>query len=173
MSLSSVRKGQVFTPDFAASIALFSLFLLMFGLVWNTSMNMFVEGPDTDQRQHHYSFSTLKTSGSPTDWNSTEVNVPGLYKDGYLSAEKFLDFYDLQVAEQRRLLGVEDFYLRIQDMDGEIMNYSNQKLEAFSGPERSTERNVPANVTVYASRQLAVLRENGERAELRYYTWEN
>lgn len=167
----SSLKGQVFTPDFAASIVLFSLFLLMFGLIWNTSIDMFVEDSSVDQDQHHYSFSLLKTSGNPSTWNSSNVEVPGLYSDGYLSAEKFLEFYDVNVDEQRRLLRAEDFYMRVQYLNDSIVNYNGQSLEVFSDSGFGPSRNFPENSTVYATRELSVLKENGKRVELRYYTW--
>ena len=164
-------KGQVFTPDFAASIVLFSVFLLMFGVIWNTSIDMFVEDSSVDSDQHHYSFSLLKTPGQPSDWNSSNVEVPGLYSDGYLSAEKFLEFYDVNVEDQRRLLRAGDFYMRVQYLNGSTVSYNGQELEAFSDSGFGPSRNFPENSTVYATRELSILRENGKRVELRYYTW--
>lgn len=165
------RKGQVFTPDFAASIVFFSFFLLIFGMVWNTSVDAFTQREPVEQVQHDYTFNLLTTSGSPSDWNSSNVEVPGLYQDRYLSAEKFLNLYDLTVSDQRRILRASDFYLGITDLEGDVITYNGRNLEAFSGTGAGSF-NVPQNQSVYASRKVSVLEETGKRAQLRYYTWE-
>jgi len=174
MAATRLNKGQVFTPDFVASIALFSLFLIMFGVVWNTSIDLFVDESNVEEVQHDYTFSLLRTQGYPHDWNTSNVEIPGLYtENGFLSAEKFKEFYDLGVGDQRRVLRADDFYMRLKYLNGTTVSYQGNEMEAFSGPDFTDSRPVPQNKTVYASRKLAVLEENGKRVELRYYTWPN
>lgn len=171
MEATRSSKGQVFTPDFVSSIVLFSLFLLMFGVVWNSSIDLFVKESNVEEVQHDYTFSLLRTSGYPSDWNSSNVEVPGLYKNGGLSGEKFNEFYDLSVTDQRRVLRADEFYMKVQYMNGTTVSVDGRNLEAFSGPDFTESRPVPQNKTVYASRKLSILEENGKRVELRYYTW--
>lgn len=167
----SSLKGQVFTPDFTASVVFFSFFLLVFGTVWNTSIDAFTQRQSVEEVQHDYSFDLLKTSGSPRNWNRTNVETPGLYRDGYLSAEKFLEFYNLPVSEQRTFLRAEDFYMSITDLQGDVLSYSGRNLETYSDTGVGSLE-VPQNQTVYASREVTVLDETGKRVQLRYYTWE-
>ena len=164
-------KGQVFTPDFAASIVFFSFFLIIFGTVWNTSVDAFTHREPVAEVQHDYTFNLLTTSGSPEGWNSSNVELPGLYNEGYLSAEKFLDFYDLPVNRQRSILRAEEFYIGITDFEGDTLSYDGRTLEAFSSTGAGS-RNVPQNQSVYASRKVSVLEETGKRVQLRYYTWQ-
>lgn len=163
-------KGQVFTPDFVASVAIFSFFLLVFAVIWNTSMEMFLDNQSDVEVQHEYTFSLLKTSGAPENWNSTNVTVPGLYEDGYLSAEKILELRDVSLDRQRKILKAQEFYLGVYYLNESLVNYRNTPLEVYTGSGADT--NYPVNNSVYASKQISVLEENRKRVELRYYTWQ-
>jgi len=165
----SKSKGQIFTPDFAASVVLFSLFLLSFGLIWNSAMSSFIQEGNLPERQHQYSFSLLKTSGAPEDWNRSNIRSPGLYSEGFLSAEKFLEFKQVGVTEQESLLRSQNFYMKIENMDGSKASYNGQNLTIFSGADFSSD--IPGNSTIYTSRQISVLEEKGKRVELQFYTW--
>ncbi|QGA81004.1 hypothetical protein [Candidatus Nanohalobium constans] len=163
-------KGQVFTPDFVASVAIFSFFLLIFAVIWNTSMEMFLDDQNEVEVQHDYTFSLLKTDGAPQNWNSTNVTVPGLYQEGYLSAEKVLELRDVSLERQRQVMKAQEFYLGVYTLNGSLANHEGRPLEVFIGSEDGDR--YPDNSTVYVSKQISVLEENRERAELRYYTWQ-
>lgn len=172
------NKGQIFTPDFVASITLFSIFLLMFGIIWNSSIQMFLAGSNTADRQNSYAFDVLKTSGQPENWNSENVTVPGLYIDGRFSAEKFLEFYDLEVQDQRRLLRVQEFFLELQYLNGTTVeydseDYTRETLRAYSGPPQASLGAFPENSSVYVEEEIGLLQENGKRVKLQFYSWEN
>jgi hypothetical protein len=170
----SLRKGQFFTPDFAASVVLFSMFLLIFGLIWNSAMGMFIQEGNIADRQHQYTFSLLKTSGTPVNWNSDNVELPGFYSDGFISAEKFAEFKSMGVKRQEELLRSQNFYLEIQYLNGSTVSYEggddSTALRAFSGGNVSAG-NVPEDSSVYASKELSVLKEKGKRVELQFYSW--
>lgn len=174
----SSRKGQIFTPDFVASITLFSIFLLMFGIIWNSSIQMFLGGSNTADRQNSYAFDILKTSGQPDNWTSETVEVPGLYSDGRFSAEKFLEFYNLGVQDQRRLLRTQEFFMRLQYLNGTTVEYESEEytretLKAYSGPSRASLGAFPENSSVYVEEEIGLLEQNGKRVKLQFYSWEN
>lgn len=171
-------KGQIFTPDFVASITLFSIFLLMFGIIWNSSIQMFLAGSNTADRQNSYAFNILKTSGQPDNWTSENVQVPGLYEDGKFSAEKFLEFYNLEVQDQRRLLRVQKFFMELQYLNGSTLEYDSDKytretLRSYSGPSEASLGAFPENSSVYVEEEIGLLEENGKRVKLQFYSWEN
>jgi hypothetical protein len=169
----SVRKGQIFAPDFVASIVLFSFFLLFFGVIWNGAVKAFIHEPAVTENQNDYAFSLLKTSGKPENWTPDSVVVPGLYSEGRISAEKFYNFFQLDVQEQRKLLRVQDFYMELEYLNESTVSYQGQELRAFSGPEFESAGNFPSNSSVYVEREISVLKENGKRVELQFYSWDN
>lgn len=166
----SENKGQIFTPDFAASVVLFSIFLLSFGLIWNSAMSTFIQEGDLPEKQHDYTFSLLKTSGNPSDWNKSNVKMPGFYSDGYISAEKFLEFKEIGVRKQQQLLRIQNFYMELNELNGSTASYNGQNLTIFSGAAFSP-KSIPTNSTIYTSRQVSVLKEKGKRVEFQFYTW--
>ena len=171
MAATKSNKGQIFTSDFVASFALFSLFLILFGTLWNTSIDMFTQEVDTLENQHDYTFSLLKTSGHPSDWNSSNVEIPGLYRDGNLDAEKFLDLKDISNLSKRRLLKAQNLHIRVEYLNGSLVELNEQNLQTYTNSGENGV--VPENQTVYVSNQETILDQNGERVELRYYTWHN
>ena len=171
MAATTSNKGQIFTSDFVASFALFSLFLILFGTLWNTSIDMFTEEVDTLENQHDYTFSLLKTSGNPSDWNSSNVEIPGLYRHGDLDAEKFLELKDISNSSKRRLLKAQNLHIRVEYLNGSLVEWNGQNLQTYTNSGENSV--VPKNQTVYVSNQETILDQNGERVELRYYTWHN
>lgn len=165
-----IRKGQVFTPDFSASVALFSLFLIVFGVIWNASLVGLIQDGNGFEMNHRYGFSLLQTTGSPESWNRSNVEIPGLYSEGYLSAEKFDEFFDLGVSRQRQLLRTQEFQLEIRYLNGSLVEYDGDHLDNLTAYSNSE---VPPSKNVYTSRQVSVLKENGKKVEMRYNTWEN
>ena len=169
MAVTVSGKGQVLTSDFAASIALFSLFLILFGTVWNNSVQMFSQETNLQERQHEYSLNLLKTSGYPSDWNSSNVEIPGLYHQGYLSAEKFLELKELTDSELRKLFKAHEMHLRVEYLNGSLVSRKGRDLKVFTDSGNSFI--VPRNRTVFVSSQETVSK-TGDRVELRYYTWQ-
>jgi hypothetical protein len=167
----SASKGQVFIPDFAASVVLFSLFLLAFGLIWNSAMASFIQEGDLTERQHRYTFSLLKTSGAPADWNSTNVEIPGLYSDGFLSAEKLVDFNEIFPDRQESLLRLQNFYIEVQYLNGTLVRHEGENLRVYSGGNVSAGE-VPEDTSVYSSKEISVLKEKRKRVELQFYSWD-
>lgn len=168
-------KGQVFTPDFAASIAIFSIFLLFFGLIWNAAMKEFAPQPEMVETQNRYSFNLMKTSGHPENWNRSNVEVPGLYDDGKLGADKFLELREAKVQRRRRVLRTQHFQIEVKDVNGSIVEYDASHISGYNGVEpleMYSSSTIPASKSVYTSHGFTVLKETGERVELRYTSWD-
>ena len=133
-------------------------------------MATFIQDGDVPEKQHRYTFSLLKTSGEPKDWNSSNVTIPGFYEDGVIKAEKFLDFKDVGVRKQEELLRTQNFYMELENLNGTLASYNGRNLTIFSGASFSSE-NIPTKSTVYTSRQISVLEEKGKRVKFQFYTW--
>jgi hypothetical protein len=133
-------------------------------------MSSFIEDENVPEKQHDYTFSLLKTSGNPSDWNESNVAVPGLYSNGYVTAEKLLEFKDLGVRKQEELLRTQNFYMELEQLNGSVATYNGRNLAVFSGASFSPD-NIPTESTVYTSRQISVLEEKGKRVEFQLYTW--
>jgi hypothetical protein len=158
------NKGQVFTPDFAASVTLFSAFLIGFALIWTTSMNTFVKDDDDLKQQTSYAFNLLKSSGEPDQWSSDNVQVPGLFDSGKLSKESLSAFNEINLSKQRQLLRLQDFRLSVDYLNGTNIT------RIYTGPE---EDDLVKNISdTYVKREYVVIEENGKRAEMRLYAWE-
>lgn len=165
------HKGQVFLPDFTASIVLFSLFLIIFGAIWNSSIQQFSNEDRTDEIQHEYTFNILKTNGKPQKWNSSNIEIPGMYTNNYIDQEKIISFKNLEVGRQRKILKSQEFYLELKYLNGSTPSYKNQKLKVFSDSGAQDSSPVPKNAEVYASRSIGLLEKNSKRVEMRFYTW--
>jgi hypothetical protein len=165
-------KGQVFTPDFAASIAIFSIFLLFFGLIWNAAMKEFAPQSEMVETQNRYTFNLMKTSGHPKDWNRSNVEVPGLYEEGKLSADKFVEFREAKVQRRRRVLRTQHFQIEVRDVNDSIVEYNASHISGEKDLEMYSSSTIPASKSVYTSHGFTVLKETGERVELRYTSWD-
>ena len=188
MTASTSDKGQIFTSDFVASFALFTLFLVIFGVLWNISVDVFGQETDNLERKHDYSFSLLKTPGHPNNWNASNVKILGIYRNGNLDAEKFLELKNFSNFKKRKLVGVQNFHLRAEYLNDTLSKYQGEKLQTYTdvgetkpipgeqyinNSESEIVTITPRNQTVYASSQETIIDQTGERVELRYYTWQD
>ncbi|MFB6158176.1 MAG: hypothetical protein ABEJ95_00780 [Candidatus Nanohalobium sp.] len=161
-----MSKGQLFAADFSASVMIFSFFILFFGLAWNSSLDLFASERNILHDQGEYTFNILKTSGSPENWDSSDVKVPGLYIEGRLSERKVLELKNLSESVQRRLLKTQEFMLEVNYLNGSTVMENGENLTVQTSA-------LPVNRSVYVHQATAVLREDRKRAELNYYTWQN
>lgn len=164
--MSRLTKGQVFLADFVASIALFSVFLMLFGLLWNTSIEKF-DATNTVQNRGEYTFSLLRTEGAPEDWNASNVEVPGLYDgEGYLSKSKFLELKSLPESRLRTLLKTQGYILELKYLNGSTVTAEGDKL-------RLNSSKLPSNSSVYTHNEIAVTSSDKKRVILDFLRWDN
>lgn len=162
-----LSKGQIFTADFMASIGLFTVMLVMFGSIWNTSVDTYSPEVDTQRNQHKYSFNLLQTSGHPSNWNSTNIEIPGIYENGYISGKKFLELKNLSKNKKNNVFNVKNFQIKVRNLNGTLKTINGTDLKT-----NSTENSeLPESKTIHTSKKYALLKETNERVKLRYNTW--
>lgn len=108
---TSSSSGQIISGDFIISIAIF-LFILAIIIPLFTKMmaerqeRQFIE--DVQTRLLFVSDAVLKTTGTPDDWNSTNVKSVGFSnKDGGINKTKIRRFISLNSSDAKKLLGLE------------------------------------------------------------------
>mgnify|MGYP006282054675 CR=1 FL=1 len=163
-----MNKGQVFTADFIASITLFSLFILFFGVAWNTSVVKFSEDKSTTSVQNDYTFSLLKTSASnPSESGDNFNSSVGLFDGVYFDESRFMAFKEnLSSVEKSTLLKAQGFIVDVNFLNGSNVSYKGVDLSVRSS-------GIPETKSVFTSSSIVVLEESRKRALLNYYTWEN
>ncbi len=110
---TSSSSGQVISGDFILSIAIFLFILAIIIPLFNRMSSDFQEQQfleDVQTRLFFVSDSLLKTSGSPNDWNVTNVKSIGLAdNDGRINKTKIRRLLSINSSTARRLLGLEGY----------------------------------------------------------------
>ncbi|MFB6182705.1 MAG: hypothetical protein ABEI78_01440 [Candidatus Nanohaloarchaea archaeon] len=118
-TLQNLKNGQVFEPDFVASLALFLIIIGVFMSQWNTIMKSKTQLNQVKEiRENAERTTTLlaSTPGYPNDWdkNNVKVVIPGFTnKNGYVISSKLAEFHKLTYKNQTDLLQAQNFYLKI------------------------------------------------------------
>ncbi len=106
---SSTKKGQVFTIDFLLALLIFIATIIMsLKLVLNTAND---DDYQILQLEARAISDNLMTEGLPTDWNSTNVLLPGILTDKKLSISKLQSLKELGYNNVSGLLNArKNFY---------------------------------------------------------------
>lgn len=108
MEVSTLRssKAQVFLPDFVSSVAIFSFILVFSMIIWNSLVVNNFSGNREDLVLNAERSQTLllETSGYPSDWNGSNVVVPGLLSSGHISPQKVLYLKRMNDKARNKLL---------------------------------------------------------------------
>lgn len=111
------RSGQIISGDFIVSIVVF-LFILVIIIPLFARMSeesrerRFIE--DVQTKLLFVSDSILKTTGTPDDWNSTNVKSIGLSnKDNRINRTKIARFMSLSSSDAKKFLGLEGLELNL------------------------------------------------------------
>ncbi|MFB6204355.1 MAG: hypothetical protein ABEJ75_01785 [Candidatus Nanohaloarchaea archaeon] len=166
-SISS-GKGQVFEPDFLASLALFTLVIGLFLAPWNTVMSSQTRFDAVKEMREDAVRTTtflVSTPGYPANWDAENVRIPGFATDdNVLSAEKISAFGSLSYQEKRRLLRVRNFYLVFLHSGNPIQIDGEPAVYGRSYSNASTIVPVEREVLVNVSGTL-------KPATMRYVVW--
>lgn len=164
MGVLRLSKGQVFTADLIASIAVFSSFLVAFGVLWNVSVKNSLETGPMEGAEGRYTFSLLRSEGSPPNWNTTNVKIPGVYSNGLLDRNKFLRLKNLSQSRLVGLLRSQGFRLKATYLNGTALTVNGTDLVV------STSQ-IPENRSVQTFRSLTLDSRTRKRVKLAFYRW--
>ncbi|MFB6208501.1 MAG: hypothetical protein ABEJ69_04060 [Candidatus Nanohaloarchaea archaeon] len=169
MALFTSRgKGQVFEPDFLASLAIFTLIIGMFLVPWNTivsSQTRFDVEKEMKEDAIRTTTFMVSTPGYPEDWDANSVRIPGFAsEDNVLDSEKLAAFDSLSYQKQRRLLRAQNFYLELVNATG--------TLQVNGEPAVYGRSYVNATTVVPVEREVLV-NDSGELkpVKFRYVVW--
>jgi hypothetical protein len=160
-----LNKGQVFMTDMVASIAVFSFFLVTFGVIWNVSTDEVTSRENLKEFKGQYTFEILRSEGSPPNWNKTNITDPGIYQSGKLDRDKFQKLDDLTRSRLRQLLRSQGYRLQAEYLNETPLRSSGDRLLI-----NSTEK-IPANRSVRTYRTITLDQRTGKRVELSFYRW--
>lgn len=96
------KKGQVYTLDFMIALLLFVLTILVSSkMIFNTTSS---NGYQILQLEAKAISESLLSEGLPSDWDSTDVILPGIIDNGKLSDYKFKELIKLGYANVSSLI---------------------------------------------------------------------
>lgn len=156
-------KGQVFTADLVASIAVFSIFLGAFGLIWNISIDKF-DNTNNPENIGGYTFSSLTSSGFPENWKASNVEILGLYSDGLLNTTKVSDIRNIPRSDLKRLLRSQEFLLKLEYLNESVVTRGGSPLRYNTSP-------IPSKKSVYVYRDIGVTAQTQKRVILEFMRW--
>jgi len=113
-----MKRGQVFSSDFAVAAAIFLFILTISVVAWNDLVDRTASAQDRllNAEAAERAMGALLSTGSPVDWpfaNASQMQIPGLAeKPGVLSQAKLDAFSVLDYNVARTSLGLPRFEAR-------------------------------------------------------------
>lgn len=170
LSIFSQSRGQIFEPDFMASLVIFGLVIGFFLTPWNTIMSSqtrFAAENDMRQQAERTAAFMVATPGYPEDWESSNATIVGFAEqENLLDAEKLDAFNNMSYARQKDLLRARDFYLEIANETGPLTVYGNDTVYGKSYENASTVIPVKRDVLVNVSGKI-------RSAKFTYVVWDD
>ncbi|NMJ77419.1 hypothetical protein GLU64_03345 [Nanohaloarchaea archaeon] len=150
--------------DFTSSAVLFSIFILSFGVIWNSATEEFTQDYEIRSEKVEYTLNLLETEGNPQNWTQKTVRFPGLYSGNFLDENKFIRLKSLSDTRKRELLKSNNYKLELK--------YMNQSQVKYNGKSLSTSSSeIPEFQSVFVEKSITVLKNQKRRAILTYYLW--
>lgn len=162
------NKGQVFLPDFVGSVVIFSFILMYFMIGWNGLVGDSLSDDRAELTLGAERSLTLllDTQGYPNNWNSSQVEVPGLRNQkGFLSARKILTMKSMAHDERTQLFRNQNHNFTLLE-EGNIARANGTRLTFGVGFEDAE--------TLISLKRSVVVNKSGEkvRMEAVYREWE-
>jgi len=140
-----MRKAQVWTLDFAASVVIFltALILVMFALNYTLYQSrQQVVLSVMENAAMSASDSLVRQPGIPAEWNRTNVSVIGLAsQENVLNETKLTEFMALDDSAIRGLLGIANYVFYFE------VRYPNGTLASLPGGGEITKGAYPSGAT--------------------------
>ncbi len=159
----NLAKGQVFAPDFLASVAVFTVMLSVFILSWNSIL---ADQEESREEQALYENAQrtmsqlLSSQGYPENWDENNVSTIGLaYSPNIIDIDKLEKMEELDESEQLSLLNTFNFKL-------EVIRINDENVEIGSD-------NTEGDLIMPLRRDALLKTESGkERVEVIYTVWQ-
>lgn len=124
-------KAQIALTDLFVALFIFSILIIFITLTWNRYNLRLTGGLETEEmmiKAFQVTDVLVESSGSPSDWNSTNVETIGLAShDRILSTTKVNKFINLPLNQTKTIFKIKtyDFYFSLTPIGGEIITYGN------------------------------------------------
>ncbi len=152
-------KAELFSSDFVIGLSIFLTAICIFGIFYTSLQNDIIDYEIRNEIQGkaiNIADLLVTSSGDPKYWNSTNVNVLGLYDDGLINLTKFEELKNIDYYTAKRFLGVGgyDFYIELKNASSYVLTNGTTVYEF--GREKSSD----ASQTFYVER-YGLTRLNG------------
>lgn len=157
------KKGQLVTIDFVGSVAIYVFVFIGIIVFWNIYSLRFdaiLGGKEMAFKAVKITDLLVENLGVPTDWNETNVAVVGLVSnDRKLDVDKLSAFKNVTYSEIKELFNIElfDFYFRIVDLNGALVNANGQFMEIGNLPGGNKESIIKIRRLVLYGSQKVIL----------------
>lgn len=172
MRAAEHKKGQVSSPDFAASLALFLVIVVVSAMLWNATVLKYSQFRDNrfmQDKAFSVTDALIRTEGYPRDWNRSNVKLVGLSEgeSHVLDPGKLIEFKSVanDTAKQSWGIGGYNYYVRITNSSGGIYVLDGTELEYGTLPAGEKDL-VPI-------KRIVLVNDSGtvERATLTFMIW--
>ena len=109
-------RAELFSTDFIVSILLFLSILVIVGFYYGNLQNDIYQQYQRDdmyKKAVNVADLLVASSGSPKYWNSTNVEVIGLYDEGRINLTKFVELKNIDHQTVREKMGTGMYNLNI------------------------------------------------------------
>lgn len=119
-------KAELFSSDFMISILLFFTVLIIIAVYYqNLQSDIYEANNRNDMYSKVINVASLlaESSGYPQFWNSTNVQVLGLYDSGKFNLTKFEELKKMNYQTVKTMLGTGtyDFFISLKNVSGSII----------------------------------------------------
>jgi len=162
-----MRKALAFSTDFMISGFIFFAILSMTYLTWNAIESKSIAFQDyryLSQKAGYVTEVLVRTEGYPNDWNSTNVNLPGLLdNEMYISNKKLDSLMLINLNDLKNMWGISsyNFNMTISDTSNVYFTLG----ETLDGSEKQ----------VVSKSRLVIYNDSNNliKTELQFVLWEN
>jgi hypothetical protein len=119
-------KAELFSSDFIIGLSVFLIAITIFGLYYENLQTDIADYKIRNEMQNkaiNIADLLVTSGGDPPYWNSTNVNVIGLYDEGLINLTKFEQLKNIEYYTAKRLLGVGgyEFYIELKNSTGSVL----------------------------------------------------
>ena len=150
-------RAELFSSDFVIGLSIFLAAICIFGIFYTGLQNDITDYKIRNEIQGkaiNIADLLVTSSGDPEYWNSTNVNVLGLYDDGMINLTKFEELKNIDYFAVKRFLGVGgyDLYIELKNTSGYILTNGTTVYEF--GIEKSSDASQAFYVERYGLSRL-------------------
>jgi hypothetical protein len=161
-------KAELFSSDFIIGLSIFLIAMTIFGVYYESLQSDVIDYKMRNEIQSkaiNIADLLVTNSGDPTGWNSTNVNVIGLYDSGLINLTKFEELKKINDSDYynfKRLLGAGGYEIYI-----ELKNETDQILENNSITYDTGKQNTDNAIQIFYVERYGLTDLNGNITKIK------